>query len=57
MKTWCWLLLAMLTFPVGCAPGYYEPKLIYRPEGPVWNVNPESDYEQNMRIWREEAGR
>lgn len=62
MKTWLWLLLAILMFPVGCAPGYYEKPVsgdvtpsYY--ETKKWYQNPETEYEREMRMWREESGR
>jgi hypothetical protein len=59
MKNWFWLLLSIVTFLAGCAPGYYERKPGYQPEAPgvQFYRNPETDYEQQMRIWREGAGR
>jgi hypothetical protein len=49
-------------FPVGCAPGYYEKPVsgdvtpsYY--ETKKWYQNPETEYEREMRMWREESGR
>jgi len=63
MKTWFWLLLAMVTLTVGCAPGYSAKKPAYPEETPAFqgtgmlHQNPESEAEQGMRIWREESSR
>ncbi|MGA9754693.1 MAG: hypothetical protein WBV23_06085 [Desulfobaccales bacterium] len=63
MKTWSWLLLAMLALMVGCAPGYEAPKPAYPTEAPafrdtgMWHQNPETESERELRIWREESGR
>jgi hypothetical protein len=61
MKTWFWLLLAILTLMVGCAPGYSGPA--YQEETPAYREmgkgyeNPESAGEREERIWSEESGR
>ncbi len=63
MKTWFWLLLAMLTLMVGCASGYAAKKSANPAEAPafqdtrMWQQNPETESEQQQRIWREESGR
>jgi hypothetical protein len=63
MKTWFWLLLAILTLMVGCAPGYDAKKPAYPTEAPTyqetgkWRQNPETDSERDNRIWSEESRR
>ena len=63
MKTWLWLLLAIFTLMVGCAPGYYAKRPASPEETPtygetgMWHQNPETGAERQMRIWREESGR
>ena len=63
MKTWFWLLLAIFTLMVGCAPGNSANKQSYPADAPaygetgMWHQNPETGAEQQMRIWREESGR
>jgi hypothetical protein len=62
MKTWAWLILALLAFTWGCAEGYYAKGPAYE-EAPgakmetMTFTNPESPAEQEMRIWSEERGR
>ncbi len=57
MRTWIGLLLAILMFMGGCAPGYYY-RPAYRDPGATmnWYQNPESEGEYQMRLWSEEAG-
>ncbi len=63
MKTWLGLLLTILAFLVGCAPGYHAPKPAYPEETPSYqdtgmlHQNPETDSERDMRIWSEESRR
>jgi len=58
MKIWFWLLLTMLTLLAGCAEGYYSSGVGYGREFPRWQpYQSESEYEYNMKIWREESGR
>ena len=63
MKTWFWLLLAILTLMVGCAPGYSAKKPAYPEETPAFrgtgmlHQNPETGGEREGRIWSEESGR
>ena len=63
MKTRFWLLVISLMFLAGCAPGYSAPKPATQEETPAFQgtgmmfQNPETGAEQQMRIWREEAGR
>ncbi|MEW6657278.1 MAG: hypothetical protein AB1424_01330 [Thermodesulfobacteriota bacterium] len=61
MKNRLWLILFMMAFGAGCAPGYYAPKSAYQPpsywEGKAWYQNPETEEEWRMRIWRMDSGR
>jgi hypothetical protein len=63
MKTCLGLFLAILALIIGCAPGYYGPGPAYPEAAPAYRErdslyqNPETDAEQDMRIWREESGR
>ena len=61
METWLWLLLICLMLMGGCAPGYYATGPVDVTPTPSLSgmtvVNPESAYEQERRIWSEEAGR
>jgi hypothetical protein len=57
MKTWLWLLLAIVTFTGGCAQGYSDSRPAY--QGPAtmnWLQNPETEDEYQMRLWSEDAG-
>ena len=58
MKTWVWLLVAILMLTLGCAQGYYDRRPAYRDTGATmnWYQNPESEEEYQMRMWSEEAG-
>jgi hypothetical protein len=62
MKTWLGLLLTILSFMVGCAPGYYAQRAAYPAETPNYQStgmfqNPETGSERENRIWSEESGR
>ena len=63
MKTWLGLLLTILAFMVGCAPGYSAKTSAYSEETPtyqdtgMWHQNPETDAERDNRIWSEESRR
>jgi len=63
MKTWACLILTLMAFTVGCAPGYYAKGPAYGEEAPAPKMsgmtyeNPESPGEQEGRIWSEERGR
>lgn len=62
MKIWLGLLLTILSFMAGCAPGYYAQRPAYPAETTTYREtgmfqNPETSSEQENRIWREEAGR
>ena len=63
MNHWCWLLLAMLMLPAGCAPGYYEKGAASGDAAPgyyetkTFYQNPETEEEYRMRIWYEESRR
>jgi hypothetical protein len=62
VKTWVVLFLALLMFPIGCAPGYYEKPGSHDVtpsyyETKKWYQNPETEEEREMRIWREETRR
>jgi hypothetical protein len=64
MKIRLWLILSMMFLSAGCAPGYYAARPAYPEIGAdrtrwgsgSWQ-NPETDSEQQMRIWRMESGR
>jgi hypothetical protein len=59
-----WLILSMMVLIAGCAPGYYAARPAYpeveaartRWESGSWQ-NPETESEEQMRIWRMESGR
>ena len=54
MKTLPCLVLVMLAFTLGCAPGYYESPPAYEtPATTNWVKNPETDEEYHRRIWWE----
>ncbi|MFA5111265.1 MAG: hypothetical protein WC443_07675 [Desulfobaccales bacterium] len=61
MKTWLWLILTGLTLMGGCASGYYATGPAYQAPTPSLSgmtfQNPETQSEEDMRIWREESGR
>jgi hypothetical protein len=63
VKTWLGLLVTILAFVVGCAPGYSAKRPAYPEETPAYrdtgmlHQNPETDAERDNRIWREESGR
>jgi hypothetical protein len=63
MKIRLGLILAIFTFMVGCAPGYYAEKSAYPAGSPAIREmgkgyeNPETSSEQEDRIWSEESGR
>ena len=49
-----WWVLAILTFSLGCAQGYYESPPAYEPPATTnWIKNPETDAEYHRRIWWE----
>ena len=58
MKIWVCLFLTLLTWAVGCAPGYYErqPGLTETGVTLNWARNPESEETYEMRISSEMAG-
>ena len=51
------LVLIILAYLSGCAPGYYETGPAYREPPPTFSgmtfTNPETEEEEQMRIWRE----
>jgi hypothetical protein len=64
MQTRFGLILAIFALTAGCAPAYYSVGQGYSEEVPAYfqrtpglYQNPETQYQQEMRIWREEAGR
>jgi hypothetical protein len=63
MKNRLGLLLTILVFVVGCAPGYSAQRPAYPEETPTYQgrsmsfQNPETDSERDMRIWSEESRR
>jgi hypothetical protein len=63
MKTWIWLPLTILTLMAGCAPGASVNRGVSRIEttsyeaSERWTQNQEGEGQQEMRIWREDAGR
>ena len=63
MKTWLGLLLTILAFMAGCAPGYSNKKPASPEETPTYREtgmlyqNPETDSERDSRIWREDSAR
>jgi hypothetical protein len=62
LRLWLGLVLIILAVMVGCAPGYYAKSPAYPAETRTYRdtgmlQNPETDSEQDNRIWREESGR
>lgn len=62
MTTWFWSLLTILTLMGGCAPGYYDTGPRYQAEAAYYRDpglyrNYETQSDQQMRLWSEEAGR
>ncbi len=62
MKAWIWLLLTILALPAGCAQGYHPSDESYwqpQTESLYSNpfTNPETEEEEQNRIWSEDAGR
>ena len=49
MKTWLWLVLAILTFMTGCAQGYYDSRRLTGNRGDQdLYQNPETEEEYEM---------
>jgi len=62
MKTWLGLLLTILAFMIGCAPGYNAQRAPYPAETTTYRdtrmwQNSETSTERDNRIWSEESGR
>jgi hypothetical protein len=63
MKTSLGLLLTILVLLAGCAPGYYAKGPAYQEAASapamtgMWFQNPETESQEETRIWHEEAGR
>ena len=57
MKIRVCLFLTLLTWAVGCAPGYYERRPGYTESGVTmnWVANPESEEQYELRLWGEAA--
>lgn len=57
MKAWIWLPWIILTFLIGCAPGYYQKGSDYEEPSPAFSgmtyTNPETTEEYQRRIWIE----
>jgi hypothetical protein len=49
-----WLILTMVMFMAGCAPGYYEKPAAPEEPTPTWRRNAETEQEYERRIEREE---
>jgi len=64
MQIRLWLILLTIALGAGCAPGYYAARPAYpkiEADSTRWGSvswqNPETEAEQQMRIWRMESGR
>jgi hypothetical protein len=64
MQTRFWLIMASIALSAGCVPanysagqGYSEAVPAYYQRTPGLYQNPETQYQQEIRIWRGESGR